>query len=188
MVIGNPLYVPEIVILISEYLKKDNIVECLRVCKHWYKFLLPDIWRSFSPAYNFPIPTTTPFRKNHELICHFSLHFDATELEVFKLTFPNLRTLQLSGGQPNNHIAVEFINLNPTVVNLELDFSEEEVVVGLWKSVSGLSHLKVLRTQNTMPLCENERTAFWKACKNVQEVRFHNTLYFPSELAQYIDV
>ncbi|ORZ11276.1 hypothetical protein BCR41DRAFT_110344 [Lobosporangium transversale] len=46
MTVQNPLDLPEILSCIGEFLRPQDRIHCLRVCKTWYRTLLPQAWRT----------------------------------------------------------------------------------------------------------------------------------------------
>jgi len=98
--IPNPITIPEILILIGEYLDSRTILLCLRVCKKWYRLLLPIVW--FEVKMNRSGPTHGPFildiHKNSLLIRKLAFTAPTTNSAFLgdqQLHFCNLRELVL---------------------------------------------------------------------------------------------
>ncbi|KAI8604488.1 hypothetical protein EDD21DRAFT_350866 [Dissophora ornata] len=70
----NPLELPEIRLSIAEYLKKPDLVRCLRVCWSWHDTFLPLVWENLSvdnsdrvgPSQDAPMPEV--LRSYHHLV------------------------------------------------------------------------------------------------------------------------
>ncbi|KAF8981777.1 hypothetical protein BGZ46_002299 [Entomortierella lignicola] len=182
----NPTRIPEILVLISKHLKKRHIIQCLLVCKDWYRLLLPSVWESVLIDESSSKKNPQKNMLGHkDLVNRLTCPTNPSEQHRFTFEFPNLKILEVlsklnetrrsysnySDSPTFERYYIEMIKLNPTIVDLRLRFqSPKSHTVELWKAVSGLPHLEILHVERLKLDDEIEKKLFLDVCSKIKEV------------------
>ncbi|KAK3810305.1 MAG: hypothetical protein J3Q66DRAFT_405064 [Benniella sp.] len=71
---ADPLEIPEIRIMVGQYLGRPDLVRCLSVCRSWRDSFLPLVWSNISIAPHQPRPTVEAFMQHGQFIKDLAYH------------------------------------------------------------------------------------------------------------------
>ncbi|KAI8595509.1 hypothetical protein EDD21DRAFT_391054, partial [Dissophora ornata] len=175
---STPLDLPEIQLAVASHLTDPSLVQCLRVCKSWYRTLLPLVWRQVQVGYSMVKsrqqgPSPRNLKQHCELVCGLVIEgsnsWDVTH-------YPNLHTLTLDVySKADTGLAFEdtlaaLIALNKSIVVLKLRMKS---IPGLafWRAASELDQLRSLHLSffnNGMGVGADAVEYFLKVCMRLQ--------------------
>ncbi|KAG0012322.1 hypothetical protein BGZ80_000052, partial [Entomortierella chlamydospora] len=165
MIPNDPLCLPEIQLLVARYLEDRDLTECIRVCKLWHIAFLPCLWEDLTLKYRFiderPIgPLLNALQRNRQLVK--VLRMQSAFSTNYAISYPRLHTLNLRmvdihdrGPTPTIELEQEYdptplIRLNPSIVNLSLEFIKGPYSAPFWRAVADLTNLKNLEIRDSV--------------------------------------
>ncbi|KAF9161822.1 hypothetical protein BGX20_001972 [Mortierella sp. AD010] len=176
MIPNDPLCLPEIQLLVAQYLEDRDLTECIRVCKLWHVAFLPCLWEDLTLKYRFiderPIgPLLNALQRNRQLVK--VLRMQSAFSTNYAISYPRLHTLNLRmvdihdrGPIPTIELEQEYdptplIRLNPSIVNLSLEFIKGPYSAPFWRAVADLTNLKNLEIRDSV-IDINTANDFWR--------------------------
>ncbi|KAG0002308.1 hypothetical protein BGZ79_003220 [Entomortierella chlamydospora] len=181
---SNPLDLPEIRLHIGIFLKKQDLVQCLRVSRTWYNTYLPLVWRELKIGY-YHRSNDTSIRPSTEDIQRYRkwvnyLWIGTLPPGQYAFHYPNLRTLflrQVEGRSVNKPelCPQQLIRFNATTLtSLELHGQNEYYTSKFWNAVGELPNLKSLYLEGST-IRKDQSSDFWRACLNLESLRLSST-------------
>ncbi|KAI8348100.1 hypothetical protein B0O80DRAFT_186879 [Mortierella sp. GBAus27b] len=92
----NPLEIPEIRIIVAQFLSQSDLARCLRVSKPWYNSFLPHLWSTVAIAELLPNPTAEAL-SHHRLLVKHLLYHTSVWSQYKSIEYPNLKHLTVFG-------------------------------------------------------------------------------------------
>ncbi|KAF9347783.1 hypothetical protein BGX26_000757 [Mortierella sp. AD094] len=176
----TPIDLPEITYQLSTYLRQQDLLRCLHVCKDWYKAFLPLLWGQVTLKNPLPID----IQSHHRMINALTIE---TLPEAFNIHYPNLQTLSLGQEwgcydllQPEkggNTDAANLILINPNISTLKLFPREGRINVNILQSASELQDLKRMTLFYARFTPGDDIEVFWRACRNLKKLKLQGTKF-----------
>jgi len=166
---GAPLELPEIASVVAGYCRRQDLAQCLRVCKPWYLSFLPCLWKDVTIKRASETLSSTLW-SHRQLIASIAIS------KVFWLDhifhYPNLRRLTLQRTSPE--VAGQLIKSNTMLSYLELTGFDEDDLTGFWETAAAdLLHLNnLVLTSTHLPLDQSE--ALWQVCARMESIVLDN--------------
>ncbi|KAG0049267.1 hypothetical protein BGZ83_005908 [Gryganskiella cystojenkinii] len=94
----HALAIPEIIILVGEYMDNRSLTICLCVSKQWHRVLLPRFWHSLELSFGDPEPSFEVFQKHSHLIRELVIFamYNLVYYDGDDLVCPNLQVLEIN--------------------------------------------------------------------------------------------
>ncbi|KAF9200411.1 hypothetical protein BGZ49_009362 [Haplosporangium sp. Z 27] len=176
MTTNDPLFLPEIQLLVGQYLENRDLLKCIRVCRFWHTAFLPFLWEDVTLKYRFingqPIgPPLDSLQRNRHFVQ--ILRMQAAFSTNYAITYPRLHTLTLQMVDAYNnrqtstteleheHNQAPLIRFNPTIVNLTIEYSHGIYTENLWREIVDLENLKNLQVWDST-IDSDSASNFWE--------------------------
>ncbi|KAF9203364.1 hypothetical protein BGZ49_006506 [Haplosporangium sp. Z 27] len=186
----DPLQLPELLSHIASFLTKQELDDCLLVCKDWHRTLLPLAWKKIQVQERIKIqdPENTHLRhllQHREFIR--TLDIQHTCPDLYAWNFPRLHSLKLIMDSPTaksmttpEDDPINLIERNPSLTQLSIIRLKGLFYDSFWDTLSKAPNLCSLHLQfvNIIP-----NKAFWSACQNLEELHLISTVFLGDNVA-----
>lgn len=181
------LNLPEILLQIVAYLKRQDLARCLRVCRTWYECFVPLVWgdivvRNIDSTQQ-PSPEAMQRYRNHI----FSLSIRLSRVHSNVMTYPKVHQLNLDMDVDHeNDLSLisdikDMFSSNPSLERLQLTGSGRSLDAALLSSLSTLPILSSLAILITRLDSEDAVTAFWDLCARLKSVELVGIQFLAKE-------
>ncbi|KAI8604491.1 hypothetical protein EDD21DRAFT_213182 [Dissophora ornata] len=172
----NPLDQPEIRLLVAEYLKKPDLIRCLRVCWSWHDTILPLVWKELSvdksrgakPSQDALTPEVLRSHRHFIKVLHIvdwpgNYPFAFPRMQALYIRLFNCKTLS-----PIKYPA-PFIRWNQSLLKIHLCCVYNDTDYQLWEVLLKLPHLREL-SLDSFSIQADDIVRFWTICESLESL------------------
>ncbi|KAK3810268.1 MAG: hypothetical protein J3Q66DRAFT_352662 [Benniella sp.] len=167
----NPLEIPEIRLMVGQYLRRSDLAQCLRVCKSWHTSFLPLVWWTIASRRNSRYnPTVESLRRHLHLVK--DLVYDRTIWKEYEpILCRNLLTLELFCDECSTIDIAQYGQLRELVIrairpSLRIQFP-------VWKPAYSMQNLLHLMLNHT-DIDATATDTFWDICTRLRVLILQN--------------
>ncbi|KAF9358946.1 hypothetical protein BGX26_000552 [Mortierella sp. AD094] len=185
----QPLLLPELLLYISHYVERKDMLKCNLVCKTWYASFNPVVWETFvidSRNGSPPISVLDIEARAHHIR---KLVFRGDTLPRYlSIRCSRLDILIIQAKDWHSDAvdslwssAAAVIRESPTLTTIQLSSNEGSLSTEVWDAIGDSPNVKALKVES-ITIGGSQSNAFWRACTTLKSLDLNACIISPESM------